>query len=80
MQSLFTDFFFVENMVFSSCYLPFILLLSIVVSAVDLRETSAKDIGVSGGEDTSLLSLLCLDSNNLFAVRIGVLWLFEGIE
>jgi hypothetical protein len=79
MQSLFTFFFF-ENAVLSSYYLPFILRLSTVVSAVDLRETSAKDIGVSGGEETSLLSLLCLDSNNLFAVRIGVLWLFEGIE
>jgi hypothetical protein len=27
-------------------------LLSTVISAVDLRETSASDIGVSGGEDT----------------------------
>jgi hypothetical protein len=26
--------------------------LSTVISAVDLRETSASDIGVSGGEDT----------------------------
>jgi len=50
----------------------FILLRSTVISAVDLRETSASDIGVSGGEDTSLLSLLCLDSNNLFTVIIGV--------
>ena len=63
------------NQLFSSRNLPFI-----IVSAIDLRETSAKDIGVSGGEETSLLSLLCLDSSNLFTVKIGLLWLFEGIE
>jgi len=50
----------------------FVLSLSTVISAVGLRETSASDIGVSGDEDTSLLSLLCLDSNNLFTVIIGV--------
>lgn len=41
-------------------------------SVVGLRETSASDIGVTGGEETSLLSLLCLASNNLFTVIIGV--------
>ena len=57
---------------YSSNNLPFILFLSTAVSVVDLRETSASDIGVTGGEETSLLSLLCLASNNLFTVIIGV--------
>jgi hypothetical protein len=55
-----------KNLHFILCY------ISTPIYVVHLRETSASDIGVSGGEETSLLSLLCLDSKSLFTVIIGV--------
>jgi hypothetical protein len=62
-----------------SSYLPFILVL-LVVFAAWWWDKSASDNGVSVGEEMSLPSLLCLHSNNLFTVMMGILWLFEGME
>jgi hypothetical protein len=55
-------------------------MLPVVVFVVGWRDKSANDNGVSGGEETSLLSLLFLASSNLLTVMRGVPLLFDGME